>query len=64
MLKVVQRSSTLIRHRYQLNISRSSTRRILIIDLHLHAYKIQLMQYLKSTDYAQRQLDTGASTNR
>jgi len=41
-----------IRHRsQQLNIPRSTMQRILMKDLHLHAYKIQLTQELKSTDH-------------
>ena len=45
-----------IRHRsQQLDIPRSIMQRILTKDLHLHAYKIQLMQELKPTDHLQRQ---------
>jgi len=38
----------------QLGIPRSTVQRILTKDLHLHAYKIQLTQELKSTDHVQR----------
>jgi hypothetical protein len=43
---------TSIRHRsQQLDIPRSAMQRILTKDPHLHAYKIQLTQELKSTDH-------------
>jgi hypothetical protein len=38
----------------QLGIPRSTMQRILMKDLHLHAYKIQLTQELKPTDHVQR----------
>jgi len=51
---VGERPGTLIRHRsQQLDIPRSTMQRILMKDLHLHAYKIQLMQELKPTDHVQ-----------
>jgi hypothetical protein len=46
---------TSVRHRAQeLGLSRSSTHRILRIDLHLHPYKVQLRQQLKVHDHRQR----------
>ncbi|OAD53117.1 hypothetical protein WN48_10746 [Eufriesea mexicana] len=43
-----------IRHRSQeLDISKSSLQRILMKDLHLPIYKVELTQELKSTDHAQ-----------
>ena len=47
--------STSIHHRYQqLDLSYSTTQRILTKDLHFHAYKIQLTQELKPADHRQR----------
>ena len=44
--------STSIHHRYQqLDLSYSSTQRILTKDLHFHAYKIQLTQEWKQADH-------------
>lgn len=52
---VEHNSSTSIRHRsQQLRLSRSSLQRILAKDLHFHAYKIRLTQYLKTADHAQQ----------
>lgn len=52
---VAETPGTSIRHRsQQLQISRSTTQRILTKDLHLHPYKIQLTQELKPTDHGQR----------
>lgn len=46
---------TSIRHRsQQLHISTSTLQRILTKDLHLRAYKIQLVQELKPTDHSKR----------
>jgi hypothetical protein len=45
---------TSLRHlSQQLEVPRSTLRRILTKDLHLHAYKIQLTQELKPTDHVQ-----------
>lgn len=52
---VAENQGTSIRHRSQeLNISRSTMQRILVKDLHLHAYKVQLVQEIKPSDHAQR----------
>jgi hypothetical protein len=52
---VAECPGTSIRHRSQkLDITRSTMQRTLTKDLHLHAYKIQLTQELKSTDRVQR----------
>ncbi|CAH2097800.1 unnamed protein product [Euphydryas editha] len=52
---VAENPKTSIWHRsQQLQISRSTTERILIKDLHLHAYKIQLNQELKPADHGKR----------
>ncbi|CAK1579985.1 unnamed protein product [Parnassius mnemosyne] len=52
---VAENPKTSIRHRsQQLQISRSTTQRILTKDLHLHAYKIQLTQELKPADHGKR----------
>lgn len=52
---VRQNPSLSIRKRSQaLNIKKSSLHSILKKDLHLKAYKIQLVQELKDTDYANR----------
>ena len=54
-VSVAESPGTSIRHRsQQLDIPSSNMQRILTRDLHLHAYKIQLMQELKSTDHVQR----------
>ena len=54
--KVAESPEVSIRHRsQQLDIPRSTMQRILTKNLHLHAYKIQLMQELKPTDHLQRQ---------
>jgi hypothetical protein len=51
---VAESPGTLLCHRsQQLDIPRSTMQRILMKDLHLHAYKIQLMQELKPTDDVQ-----------
>jgi hypothetical protein len=46
--------TSLCHHSQQLDIPRSNMQRILMKDLHLHAYKIQLTQELKPTDQVQR----------
>jgi hypothetical protein len=46
--------TSLRHHSQQLDIPRSTMQQILTKDLHLHAYKIQLMQELKPTDHVQR----------
>jgi hypothetical protein len=52
---VAESPGTTIRHRLQqLDIPRSTMQRTLTKELHLHAYKIQLTQELKSTDRVQR----------
>lgn len=52
---VSESPSTSVRHRAQeLGLSRSSTHRILRIDLHLHPYKVQLRQQLRVGDHQQR----------
>ena len=43
------------RHGTRLGISNRSVTRILHNDLHLHPYKIQIVQTLKGTDYVSRQ---------
>lgn len=52
----VSPQKSLHRRSQQLGISPSSLHRILKFDLHMHAYKIQLTQYLKPTDHHQRRL--------
>lgn len=48
---------TSIRHRSQeLDLSYSTTQRILTKDLHLHAYKIQITQELKPADHLKRRV--------
>jgi len=52
---VFEQSSTSIRHRSQnLNISRTSLRRILNKDLGMKPYKVQLLQELKPHDHPMR----------
>jgi hypothetical protein len=52
---VAESPGTSLRHRsQQLDIPRSTKQRILMKDLHVHAYKIQLTQELKPTDHMQR----------
>jgi len=52
---VLEQSSTSTRHRFQnLNISRTSLRRILNKDLGMKPYKIQLVQELKPHDHPMR----------
>ena len=46
--------TSLSHHSQQFDSPRSTMQRILTKDLHLHAYKIQLMQELKPTDHMQR----------
>ena len=49
---VAESPGTSIRHlSRQLDISKRAMQRALTKDLHLHAYKIQLTQELKSTDH-------------
>jgi hypothetical protein len=49
---VAESPGTLLRHRsQQLDIPRSTMQRILMKDLQMHTYKIQLMQELKPTDH-------------
>jgi hypothetical protein len=45
--------TSLRHHSQQLDVPRSTMQRILMKDLHLHAYKIQLTQELKRTDHVQ-----------
>lgn len=52
---VTENPQTSIRRRsQQLDISRSTLHRILTKDLHMHAYKMQLLQELKPQDHGQR----------
>jgi hypothetical protein len=52
---VAESPGTSLRHcSQQLDSPRSTMQQILTKDLHLHAYKIQLTQELKSTDHMQR----------
>ena len=52
---VAESPGTSLRHRsQQLDIPRSTMQQILMKDLHLHAYKIQLTQELKPTDHVHR----------
>lgn len=54
-ISIAANPSTSTRHRSQeLHISRSSLNRILHKDLYLHAYKIQLVQYLSPNDFTRR----------
>jgi predicted transcriptional regulator len=52
---VAESPGTSLCHRsQQLDIPRSTMQRILVRDLHLHAYKIQLTREVKPTDHVQR----------
>jgi len=52
---VVESPGTLLRHHsQQLDILRSTMQQILIKNMHLHAYKIQVRQELKPTDHVHR----------
>jgi hypothetical protein len=61
---VTESPGTSLRHHSQLDILRSTMQRILMKDLHLHVYKIQLMQELKPTDHVQQEKFPGCVISR
>jgi hypothetical protein len=61
---VAEGPRTSLRHHSQLDIPRSTMQRILMKDLHLHAYEIQLTQEFKPTYHVQPEKFPGCVISR